>query len=575
MNLDRRLLREARAVRLFLALAVGAGFLVGALAVAQAYLFSRVVGQVFLREQTLSRVLPLLWGLLAVIGTRAVVSWAGEVAAFRAAGRVKQTLRERLFAHLLTLGPAYLRRERSGELVQTAIDGIEALEAYFSQYLPQLALAALVPLTIAVVLLPTDVLSAVVLLLTAPLIPLFMVLIGKAAEGLTRRQWKQLSLMGAQFLDVLQGLATLKALGRSGRQGETIERVSDEFRQVTLGVLRVAFLSAFALELIATLSTAIVAVEVGLRLLYGRLAFEHALFILVLAPDFYLPLRLLGSRFHAGMSGIAAAQRLFAVLDTPPPVAATPATAPPPAVSCPAVIRFDDVQYRYEAERAPALAGVSLEIRAGEHVALVGPTGAGKSTLVSLLLRFIEPDAGEITVDDVSLRAIPRETWRRILAWVPQHPYLFHETVAENIRRARPDASLEAVRQAATQAHADTFIRALPHGYETVIGERGTRLSGGEAQRLAIARAFLKDAPILILDEATANLDAENEALVRDSIARLMRGRTTLSVAHRLGTIRQADRIVVLDGGRVVEAGAHADLVNGRGVYGRMVEAAS
>jgi thiol reductant ABC exporter CydD subunit len=387
--------------------------------------------------------------------------------------------------------------------------------------------------------------------------------------------------MSAHFLDVLQGLTTLKILGRSRDQAGTIAAVSQQFAATTLGVLRVAFLSAFALEMIATISTAIVAVQVGLRLLYGQVEFEQAFFVLVLAPDFYLPLRLLGTRFHAGMAGTAAAARIFEVLEErphprphPKPLSSGRGERPHPRPLSyrRGEIVFEDVHYAYDGGRR-ALDGVSFAIEAGQHVALVGPSGAGKSTVFNLLLRFIEPDRGQITCGGVPLCDIGLEEWREQMAWVPQDPYLFADTVAANIRLARPAASMEDVIRAAEKAYADEFIRALPQGYDTPIGERGARLSGGQRQRIALARAFLKDAPLLLLDEATANLDGENAALVQDAVDTLMRGRTTLTITHRLNTAACADQIIVLANGRVAERGAHAGLVRQEGIYHRLVAA--
>jgi ATP-binding cassette subfamily C protein CydD len=573
VKLDRRLLGEVQAARRDLALTIGLGTLAGVVVVGQAWLLSRVVSGVFLEGQALEQVVALLFALLALSLVRAALAWGSEVTAHRVAGRVKRDLQGRLAAHLLALGPAYARGERSGELANTAVEGVEALDAYLSQYLPQLALAALVPLTVLIFVIPLDWVSGLVLLLTAPLIPIFMVLIGNAADTLTRRQWASLSRMSAHFLDVLQGLTTLKLFGRSREQIRTIAAISDQFRQATMGVLRVAFLSALVLEMVATISTAVVAVQIGLRLLYGHLSFEQGFFVLLLAPEFYLPLRMLGTRFHAGMAGVAAAQRIFEVLQVPAPV--PPGSRKVAREDLPSRfdIHFSNVHYAYEEGRRPALRGLSFHIDHGEKVALVGPSGAGKSTVAYLLLRFLEPDRGTIAVGDRSLADLAPSLWRERVAWVPQDPYLFHGTVAENIRMARPAASSDEVSWAARQAHAETFIEALPQGYETVIGERGARLSGGEAQRLALARAFLKDAPLLILDEATANLDPEIEDLVRESMERLLRGRTALIIAHRLTTVQRADRILAMAEGQIVEEGTHSTLLQQGGLYQQLVGA--
>ncbi len=575
MKFDKRLLRQIRGVRTYLVVTVGLSVVIGVLIVVQAHYLSSIIHGVFLAGQTLDQIKMLLLSLLVVIMVRAALVWGSEVMANRIAGQVKTNLRERLFAHLLALGPAYTKGERSGELTNTIVEGVEALDAYFSQYLPQLCLTILVPLIIVIAVFSVDVLSGLVLLLTAPLLPIFMILIGMMADTLTKRQWRLLSLMSAHFLDVLQGLTTLKLFGRSQAQQETIRRISDRFRHTTMRVLRVAFLSSLVLEMGATMSTAIIAVEVGLRLLYGHMAFQQAFFVLLLAPEFYLPLRTLGTRYHAGMTGSAAAQRIFEILEIPVPVGARLITPSSGGLIVPlpnGIIQFEDVHYVYDGQR-PALKGVSFQVPPGQKVALVGPSGAGKSTVAHLLLRFIDPDSGRVCVNGTPLQDVPAQDWRRQVAWVPQHPYLFNATVAENIRFGRPEATLTEVMVAAHQAHAHEFIQALPQGYDTIIGERGARLSGGQAQRLSLARAFLKNTPLLILDEATSNLDSEYEMLVLRATERLMQGRTVLIIAHRLSTVYYADQIVVLQAGRVVEVGTHASLLQRSGLYKQLVHA--
>jgi ATP-binding cassette subfamily C protein CydCD len=583
LKLDRRLLHLIKPVRLVFYLTIALGFAGGILAVLQARLMSQVVSRVFLGEDTLAGVASVLGVLLIAIILRAGVTGLAEVASHHLAIRIKGDLRARLFSHLQARGPVHFlpdhttkEGQRTGELVTTAVEGIEALEAYFSQYLPQVVLAALLPLIILAFILPLDPLSTLVLFLTAPLIPIFMILIADRAETMTRQRWRSLSRMSAYFLDILQGLPTLKMLGRSRDQVQVISQVSRQFRNTTMDVLRVAFLSALILEWVATLSTAIVAVEIGLRLLYGRLTFEQAFFVLLLAPEFYLPLRMLGARFHAGMPGVQAAQRIFQILEEPP-------TQPVPSLDEPGIstplpkpaapgVHFKRVSFNYPDSRQ-ALREVTLEIPAGQKVALAGPSGAGKSTLTYLLLGFLNPVAGSIRVDRTDLKDIPTDQWLQQVSWVPQNPYLFNDTVENNLRLARPQASEMEIVTAARLAYADEFIRQLPQGYQTVIGERGARLSAGQAQRLALARAFLKDAPFLILDEPTANLDPYSESLIQQALQRLTQRRTVLVIAHRLQTLAGAVHVILLDRGRVVAQGDHATLVGQSDLYRKFLRA--
>ena len=569
------LMRLARAQRRPLLATVGFATLNGVALIVQAALVARVIAQVFLGRETLAAVAPLLAALLALALVRAGLAWAGDVAAQDISAGVRAPLRGRLIQRIFARGPLHMAGERTGELANTIVGGVESLDAYYSQYLPQAAIAALVPAAILIVVMPLDTLSGVLLLLTAPLIPIFGALVGSLSSESSREQWSALSRFSAHFLDILQGLTTLKLFGRSRRQADVLARLGEDYRRATMKTLRVAFLSALTLELVATLSVAVIAVEIGLRLLYGQISFERALFVLLLAPEFYLPLRALGAKFHAAMSGVTASERIFAALGderTSATTGATPAererrhTAP--------AITFADVEYTYPDASHPALRGVSFSVPAGARVAIVGPSGAGKTTLVNLLLRFAEPEAGAILVDGEPLAALDARAWRQEVAWISQRPYLFHASVAENIRLARPEASDDDVRQAALAAQADEFIRALPQGYDTPVGEQGARLSGGQAQRIALARAFLRDAPLLLLDEPTSQLDPQHEAQITEAVARLTRGRTSLVIAHRLSTAVSADAIVVMDAGRVVDVGAHEDLRRRCPLYQRLIAAA-
>lgn len=551
-------------------LAVGLGWLGGLLLIAQAWLLAQVVDAVLFSAAGLTEVSPWLWAMLGLFPLRAAVSWGSEQAAFLGAIGVKLHLRRVLYLKLQALGPVGLGAERSGELANSLTDGVEAVEAYYARYLPAIALMAAVPLSILAFLWPADWISGLVLLGTAPLIPLFMILIGKGAERFNQRQWRKLARLSAHFLDVIQGLGTLKLFNASRREAEVVARVSDEYRQSTMAVLRVAFLSSLTLEFFATVSIAVVAVSIGFRLFWGQMDFLHGFFVLLLAPELYLPLRNLGSQYHARMAAIGGAERIIEILGTPgrSPGPGGHATPDLREVS----IRFRQVSFSYPGNR-PALDGLDMEIRPGTRLALVGPSGAGKSTVVNLLLGFVQPSSGEILVGDRSLGSLDPEEWRRHLAWVPQNPYLFHGTLLDNIRLGRPDASDAQIREAARLARADVFIDRLPLGYQTPVGERGQGLSGGEIRRIALARAFLRDAPLVILDEATASLDPESEREVVAAIETLAADRTLLVIAHRLHTVRCADQILVLDGGRVVEAGAHDALMGRDGLYQRLVSA--
>jgi ATP-binding cassette, subfamily C, bacterial CydD len=554
-----RLLGYDRHARALIYLAVAAGCLSALLVVAFAWLLAAVVGRVFTEEDSLSEVVPLLAAMAALLVVRGISLSAGDVLAQRAASRLKARLRADLTRHIRTLGPSFTKRERSGELVNAAARGVEDLDEYMTLYQPLRFLAVLVPVLVAFIVFVIDPFTVLILLITGPLVVVFLALIGSRAKAITERRYLELGWTSAAFLDLLQGLATLKMFGRSREQVETIRDVSNQFGRTTMEVLRTAFETAFVLEMSTTIATALVAVEIGLRLVGGGISFGPALTVLIITPEFFAPWRQLSLRYHAGTAGKAAADRIFEVLDTPPQV--RPHSAPLPLTAGNLDIRFERVSYSYESGRRSALTDFSLEIPAGSTVALVGESGGGKSTVASLLLRFFEPDSGTINAGGRSIGALDLAEWRSQIAWVPQHPHLFDGSLGDNIRLARPTATDCEVAAAAEAAATDRFISRLPQGYDTQIGENGLRLSGGERQRIAIARAFLKNAPMLVLDEATSHLDSATEELIQEALARLMQARTVLIIAHRLRLVRGADRVVIVERGRAVEDGIHGALL--------------
>jgi ATP-binding cassette subfamily C protein CydD len=573
---EARLRAYDRTARRLLGVATGAGFLAGGAAIAAGIAFSLAVAAVVRGATGLAGSVPLL-GLLVVLAVgRAALLFAQELLAQRASSRLTGRLRHDLLKHLGVLGPAYVSRERTGELSAVLGDGLEAVDAYVTEFQPARALAVAVPLLVLAVVFVLDPPTTLVLLATGPLLMLLLTFIGARTRVQSQRRFAELRWMSAYFVEMLRGIATLKMFGRSREQVDTMRVISDRYADSTMSLLRTAFQTSLVLDWGAAVAMALVAVEVGLRLIEGAIPFERALAVLVVAPEFFLPLRQLAQRYHAGSAGRAAGERIFAVLDTHAPADTAVRVDRRPArraVPGPPTIEFDDVAFTFPDRAHPAIDGLTLRIDAGERVALVGESGAGKSTLLSLLLRFGEPDRGRILVDGSPLEDLDVAGWRAGVAWVPQRAHLFYGSVADNIRMARPGATDADIVEAARGAAAAGFIEALPNGFETPIGEGGVRLSGGQRQRVAIARALLRDAPLVLLDEPTAHLDLEGEDAVADGFERLTDGRTVIVVAHRLRLARGAHRVVVLDRGRVVEAGDPDDLRRHVGPYARLERA--
>ncbi|MBL8092590.1 MAG: thiol reductant ABC exporter subunit CydD [Anaerolineales bacterium] len=544
--LQQRVLTLARSAPLTTALAVGAGWLVAALAIAQAWCLSVTIESAFLNKAGLDTVAGWLFAAAVLIVVRGAATAVAEVAAAAGSRRIRARLRLDLARAVMRRGLTFSTTTQSGELAQTLTDGVDALDAFFSQYLPQIAQTALIPLTIGLVVVTQDPLTALVLALTAPLVPVFMILVGYAAQALTRRQFALLGQLGGHFLDVLQGLTTLKLLGRGAAQAVVLARYSARYRSATMAVLRLAFLSALVLELLTTLSTAVIAVEIGLRLINGALTFQTALFALILTPDFYLPLRLLGQRYHAAASGLGAAERLFALLDEPdpPPVVNTP----PPAGG----LQVTNLGVIYPDGR-PALADVSFSAPPGSVIAVIGANGSGKSTLLRAIAGLQRPSQGSLGFRTGSL--FVGAAWPEQVAYLPQRPHVFADTLGANIALARPAASAVEIRAAAADAGLTGFLKQLPNGLDTQLSELGRNLSGGQAQRIALARVCLQVAPLVVLDEPEQSLDSLLTARLVSLVRAWKGARTVVLAAHRRVLAEGADLVLVLEHGRLVLSG--------------------
>jgi ATP-binding cassette subfamily C protein CydD len=552
------LLAEARKIRGLLFSIVGLATGIGLLVVFQARLLASACQRVVMQGEGVSSVLPLAAVLVLLAAGRSICAYILEIKSAAAAARVKQSVRSKLYRKIQSLGPAGLAGDETGPLIETVTKGVDELEPYVTRFLPQLALAAILPLMFLIIIVPSEWRSGLVLLFSAPFIPLFMILIGRGSERLHRRQWSRLSRMAGHLLDLVQGLPDLIIFGAAKKEAATVARVSEEYRTATMAVLRVAFLSAFALEFFATVGTAVVAVFIGFRLLWGNLSLGEGLFVLLMAPEFYLPLRNLGLSYHARMQGVAAAEQIAPLLARQLPEGFAGTLLP---LAGPPTVLFEGVSFRYGGNRG-GVCGVCLALPAGSITALVGESGAGKSTLARLLVGLARPESGRILINGQDLTMLAPDSWRSRLAWVPQVPYFTSGTVRENLLLGRPDADQSEIDTALEAAAAGQFVRALPHGLDTVLGDRGAGLSGGELKRLALARAYLCDATLVVLDEPTAGLDPENERLVCVALERLALGRTVLVISHREQTLSCAERVAEMIDGRIERVVSSADFLS-------------
>ena len=567
---------QIRPVRAELVRTAVLGWLAGLAVIVQAFFLSQIIHAVFIESRPREALAGAFTGFAAAMLIRAALAWLREASAFAAGEKVRSRVRLGLLERISARGPAFTHGERTGALTSVLVEQVEGLQDFYALYLPQLALVVLLPLTIAAAILPLSWAAGGLLLVTAPLIPLFTVLVGMGAENISQRHFQALARMSAHFLDVLQGLATLKLFGRSRDEAERIARVSADFRRRTMSVLRVAFVSSAVLEFFASLSIALAAVYLGMSYLgyfsfgtYGRtLNLADGLFILLLAPEFYLPLRELGAHYHARAQALAAAEQIRSLLEAPLPGISGGRLQP--ELGDGIRLQCRGLQLAYDAGRRPALMEVNLDLMPGSHTVLVGGSGAGKSSLLFLILGFVRPDQGEIRVNGIPLNEIDPAWWHRQVGWIGQNPAIFHGTLRDNLRMGRPDAREDEVLAAARAAGVLEFAGRLPQGLDAALGEQGVGLSRGEAQRVALGRVFLKDAPVLLLDEPFTGLDADTERRVLEAIDSFRGGRTVVTVTHRLAEIQRADRIVVLEEGRIVESGSPEKLGAAGGPFQRL-----
>ncbi len=543
--------------RLLLASTLSGGASV--LMIAQAGLAASVIAAVVVDNAGLAEIRAALIALAIVIPIRLWLNLLAARISHDLASRVLRRLRRKLVRRIHRAGPIAIQRHAGGEIATTLVEGIEALRGYFANYLPVVHQAAIVPAAILIALFPMDWISASVLLVALPLAPAFMYLVGKGAEALNRRQWEQLTRLGAHFLDILRGLTTLKLFNVSRAEAAIIERLSDDYRRGTMAVLRVAFLSSAVLEFFATVAIAMVAILVGFRLLETHISLQTGLFALLLAPEFFLPLRRMGVHYHDRLQAVASAEKILALMTLEPPGTARADNTE--------VLRAGRIELSLQGVgfhwpgRDSGVDDIDIDIPAARHVAIAGPSGAGKSTLISLLLGFVRADRGSIRVNGKPLAHWTPESWRAHIAWLPQQPALLHGSIRDNLLIGRPDADDAVLHAAIEQAGLGDFIAGLPRGLDSPVGDLVGQVSGGEAQRIALARAFLRDAPLLILDEPTAALDPETERVIQHSIERLAEQRTVISIAHRLHTLLSADQIIVLRDGRIKQQGSPAELM--------------
>lgn len=545
--------------------------LTGATVIGQAYFFVTIVDRVFLRGHTFQEILPFLGGLLAVLAARAALTYWSGLAGVKLAAKVKRDFRTALLQKYSNSPVQASLKGQSGQKVSVMMDAVDEIDPYFSRYVPQVIQSSIIPIMILIAAFSQHVNTGLIILVTAPFIPIFMIVVGLKTKKKSEEQMDKLNAFSGTFLDTLQGLTTLKLFGRSAKQQETIENSSLSFRDATMEVLRIAFLSSLMLEFISMLAIGLIALEVGLQLVvFENVTFFTAFFVLVLAPEFYLYLKELGSAFHTGRGSMGAAKKVTDEL-AEEEARMEWGDASLPTENGPPSIQLKNLGFRY-GEQGFAINNLSVDIPPYTQLALIGRSGAGKSTLLNLMAGLIRPSEGDVLVDGKSLFEYEEKAWFDRVSYISQNPYLFSGTIAENIAiGGKVEATQAEIKAAAEKAGILPLIESLPEGFQTRIGEAGRGLSGGEKQRLALARAFLKKPSVILFDEPTTGLDLQTERILQASMKELAKTSTVITVAHRLHTIKQADSILLLENGSMIAKGTHEELTQAVPAYREMV----
>lgn len=566
--INKRLLKESKFKRFYIVAVIITSLFNSLFIVVSAYLLSFIVSGMFLKTKTLEDIKIYIVFFIGNTVLKALFNFVSEVYIKNSSEEIKEHLKDKLFKLVISANPYKVKNEKLGELINTITEGIEMVERYYSEYIPQFFAAFIVPLLICLSVAYVDKISALIMVITYPIIPVFMILIGYKSKEANERQWRKLNVLSAHFIDMLQGLSTLKIFGISNNQEEKIFNISESHRKATMEVLKISFLSALVLELFATISTAIVAVNLGLRLVYDQISFLNAFFILVLTPDFYLPVRQLGLKFHASLNGVVAIEKIE-ILEEKfiEKFSEDKLTVEDSKFE----IEVKNLSFVYENKEV--LKDISFKISSGEKIALIGESGSGKSTLINILSGFLEVQENTVFVNGIDINNINKESYLKNITLVPQFPHIFNRSIEDNLTVGYKGIDNKEFLNIYKKARVEEFSETFEKGYKTIIGE-GERvsISSGEAQRIAIARAMIKNSGFIIFDEPSSALDAEKEDFLIEAVKKYFKKNTVLIAAHRLNTIKAVDKIIMLKEGKISEAGSHRELMEKRGDYYKLME---